>query len=232
VPNLNDIARGTPEGWEPVPAQQVTGNPPPPSGQQNLEPGFPTNMRCPVPPSSFTPDASKQFYRGSSVPQFRAFAPAPLSGNNNSSGSSTTTVQSSSTTTTETVTLSVKNASITTPVLNPSQAYTSTLTLSRAFAIFQVTATAAARIRLYATAATQTLDLSRASTAAPAFGTTQGLILDLTLDTSPYQWLCSPIPIGANGDSPTSPASYITITQIAPMSGPITASVQYLPLES
>ena len=56
--------------------------------------------------------------------------------------------------------------------------------------------------------------------------------IDVTMDTAPYNWLTTWLPVGANGDSPASPLSYVTVDQIASMSGPITVSFSYLPLES
>ncbi len=231
MPSLEQAQKPAPENYEPVK------RPTPPISQAetgNLTPVQNPSMRCPVPQTNFSADANTQFYRGNTVPQYRTFSPSQLVGTGNTGGSTTTVtnVESSGSSTTNTVSLSIKNASLTTPVLNPNQTYTTSLALSRAIAILHVTATAAARIRVYATAAAQTLDLSRATTQAPAFGVTQGIILDLTLDTSPYMWLCSPVALGANGDSPTAALGYITITQIAPTSGTITATFQYLPLES
>jgi len=230
LPSLEEATQPAPDNYAPVE------RPLPPIGQASTQPNFipgqNPSMRCPVPQTNFSNEASKQFYRGGTVPQFRTFSPSPLTGTTGTGGGTTTTNVVSGSTVTNTVSLSVKNASITTPVLNPNQTYTNSLLLARAFQIIQVTATAAARIRVYATAATQMLDLSRATAQAPAFGTTQGLILDLTLDTTPYMWLCSPIPTGANGDNPTASLGYVTITQIAPMSGTITATFQYLPLET
>jgi len=207
---------------------------PTPPADQPWEPGYNPNMRCPVPPSTFTPDSAQQFYRGPTLPQFRAFAPPTLSAAVNSAGggsiTNNTTVQESSTTTK--VTLQATTASASTAVLNPGQNYTTSLSMSRVFALLSVTSTAATRIRMYATSSAQTTDLARSSSASPAYGTSQGLILDLTLGTSPYSWSFSPVVVGSNGSSPASPITYITIGQIASMSGAISVTFTYIPIES
>lgn len=197
----------------------------------SLEPTYPINMRCPVPPTNFTPDTSKQFYRGATVPQFRTFAPSPLSGNNNSQGSTTTNNITESSTTTNTVALSAKTAAVSSPVLNPGQSFFATATMSRTFSLIMVSANAAARVRLYATKAAQMSDVLRTDATALNFETTQGVIADVSLDTSPYTWLMSAVPSGANGDYPRTASIYVTLTNIAASSNPITASLLYLPLE-
>ena len=225
------------ETQRPLPANYTRVSPPtlaiaPGASGPSLEPTYPINMRCPVPPTSFTPDTSKQFYRGATVPQFRTFAPPPLSGNTNSSGSTTTNNVTSSSSTTTKVTLSAQMASVPSPVLNPNDNYFATVTLSRTFSLINVSANAATRVRLYATKAAQTADALRTSATALNFETTQGVIADVTLDTAPYTWLMSPIPDGSNGDFPRTANIYVTLTNIAASSNKIIASLLYLPLES
>jgi hypothetical protein len=211
--------------------EPASSGPMPPANPQ-WTPPYNANMRCPVPPSSFTPDASQQFYRGNTLPQFRAFSPQNLAGTANNGSSVTNTSVTESNATTTTVTLQPKMASVTTTVLSPGQNFTGTLTMSRMFALQQVTATGAARIRVYATAAAQTADLSRTSAQAPAYGITQGLIAGVSLTTAPYIWLFTPPAIGTNGSNPTSPLAYVTVTQLGTGSGAVTVGFTYLPLQS
>lgn len=208
---------------------------PMPPGNPEWQPRYNSNMRCPVPPTSFTPDSSQQFYRGHTLPQFRAFTPGTLTGTSASGGGGTTVnnvVQTGGSSTTTTVSLTVKTASVTTSVLSPGQNFTGVISMSRMFAIQQVTASGAARIRLYATASAQSVDVSRTSAQPPAYGTTQGLIAGVSLNTVPYMWLFTPPAIGTNGDTPTMPQAYITVTQLGGMSGTITVTITYLPLQS
>ena len=232
MPSLSDAQKPAPSNYVPMerPAPPIASA----STQPNLTPGQNVNMRCPVPQTQFSSDARDQFYRGNTIPQFRTFSPPPLTGSTagGTSGGTTTNNVTNNSTTNTTVSLKPLNASLTTPVLNPGDTYTTSVAFARMFAIIRLTATSAARARVYATLQAQTLDLTRATTQAPAFGTTQGLILDVTMDTAPYNWLTTWLPVGANGDSPASPLSYVTVDQIASMSGPITVSFSYLPLES
>lgn len=230
MPSLAEAQQPRPENYVPVE------RPMPPIGQAStgdLQPVQNPNMRCPVPQTQFSPDASRQFYRGSTVPQFRTFSPAPLTGTSNSMGGSTTTTNvTNNSTTTNKVSLATQNASVSTTVLNPGDSFTGVATLAKSFNLYSITATAAARVRVYATALAQTLDLSRGDNVALNFETTQGVIADVSLDTAPFQWLMSPVPVGANGDFPRTAAIYVTVTNIAASSNPITASLLYLPLES
>ena len=232
MPTLAEARQPRPENYAPVerpsPPIALANHP------GNLVPVQNPNMRCPVPQTNFSADANTQFYRGNTVPQYRTFSPATLTGatSGGSGGSVSTSNVTNNTTTTTTVTLKPLNASLTTPVLNQGQTYATSVAFSRMFAIIRLTATAAARVRVYATSQAQTLDLTRATTVAPSFGTTQGLILDVTMDTSPYNWLTTWLPVGANGDSPATPLAYVTVDQIAAVSAPITVSFSYLPLES
>jgi hypothetical protein len=209
---------------------------PVPPADPEWQPRFNANMRCPVPPTNFNTDSSQQFYRGNTLPQFRTFSPNTLTGTSGAGvsggGSGTTTIVQQGSSTTTTVTLTPKTASVTTAVISFGQNFQGILQTSRMFAIQSVTASGAARIRVYATAAAQTADLSRTSAQSPAYGTTQGLIAGVSLTTVPYIWLFTPPAVGTNGDSPTTPQSYITVGQLGSMSGSITVTVTFLPLQS
>lgn len=197
----------------------------------SLTPVFPTTMRCPVPPTTFTPDSSLQFYRGGIVPQFRAFTPAPLSNNNNAGGGTTVeNSESSSSTVINNLTLSIKSAALTTPVLNPGQSYQGQVTVSQAYILLSVAATAAARVRVYATAAAQTSDNPRPITTALNFQTTQNVIADINITSSPYLWNMSPIVCGQNADTPQSSIAYVTVTNDQATSTAITATLTYIGL--
>jgi hypothetical protein len=234
MPSLEKSTQALPEGYVPV-------NPPAPMppAERNLEPGPPTNMRCPVPPTSFTPDTSRQFYRGSTVPQFRVFSPQPLSGNNNTSAPSSTTVvfnspssssSSTSTSTTKEVNLTAQSASIVTPVLNQGDNYFAIATLAPSYILLSASVSQAARVRVYATSAAQISDATRDSNTAPPFEVMQGLIADITIDSPPFTWLLTPIPTGSNGDLPPGSAAYVTITNVQAMSVAINVGLQYIPL--
>jgi hypothetical protein len=188
-------------------------------------------MRCPVPPTPFTADSSRQFYRGHSLPQYRLLVPAPLSGNNNnSSGTTVTNATSSSSSTTIITQLSIKSASFSTPVLTPGSTYAGVVTMSSAFNIVGLSANLPARVRLYATAASQTSDQHRPSTQAPPFEVTQGLICDVVMDTAPFAWILTPCPNGSNGDFPRTARVYGTIDNVGAAAETVSATIQYVEL--
>jgi hypothetical protein len=225
------------QATQPLPANYERATPTPPADQP-WQPSYNPNMRCPVPPTAFTPDTSQQFYRGGTVPQHRVFTPPSLTPTSvtGGSGSSGTTINEGSTATNTIInnitTLKTQVASVTTTNLNPGDSFTGVLTMSRIFVLFQVSTSSSARVRLYATQSAQLGDISRASAQAPAYGTTQALIADVYLDTAPYLWLMTPVALGANGDSPTSPQAYVTVDNIGDSSETITASLTYLVLET
>jgi len=231
MPSLNEATKPAPDNYVPV---ERPSPPIGPASAGNLTPVQNPSMRCPVPQTNFSSDAQTQFYRGNTVPQYRTFTPPQLSSQNSGSGTTTniTNVETTSGgTVTQIVQLSVMNASVTTPVLNPNENYVLSTPLARVFLLLHLSSSTATRIRFYARASAQTLDLSRASTVAPAFGTTQGLIADITVDTAPDSWLLTPVAIGANGDTPTtSTLSYITLTNLSSSSIPITVSFTYVPI--
>jgi hypothetical protein len=230
MPSLSDAQRPRPAGYEPVEQRPM----PPVSSaatEQNLQPGQNPNMRCPVPMTNFTVDASRQFYRGNTIPQYRTYSPPQLTGVTGSGGG--TTINNSVNTggggtTIVTTALKTLSASTTTPVLNPRDIFTATMSLARVYRLISLSATSPARVRVYATAQAQTLDLIRKSGQALAYGTTQGVVADISLDTTPETWLFTPIPTGANGDNPTSSAAYVSITNISSSSLALSVSFTYV----
>src|SRR5262249_38285021 len=108
---------------------------------------------------------------------------------------------------------------------------TGVFTMAKAFVVLTVAVSAAARVRLYSTALAQTLDLSRPATQGPGFGTEQGIIGDISLDTAPVVWQAVNM-VGANGDSPQTTSIYLTCDNIGNSSGSITVSVTFVPVQS
>ena len=94
-----------------------------------------------------------------------------------------------------------------------------------------VSVTAAARVRLYGTASSQSTDLTRPITQGAGFGTEQNLIGDVVLSTAPVVWQAVDM-VGANGDSPQSAAVYITVDNLGVSTTAISVSIVYVPLQS
>jgi hypothetical protein len=77
-----------------------------------------------------------------------------------------------------------------------------TTTIGKSFAITQLSATCACRVRLYSTAAQRTADALRPPTVAPAIGSSHGVICDFVLNALVgLNFICSPEVYGANCES-------------------------------
>lgn len=188
--------------------------------------------RCPLPPSNNSADSLRQWGQGSDVPMFRTQTPLTSSNSGGGSTTSTAVVESSSSsgggTTPSTLPLP-QNASVTTPILAPSQTWTGTIQMAKAFLALRATGSSFCRIELYGTKIAQTLDLSRPVTQAPA-NTTQGIILDVALLTA-LSWQILDC-VGSNGDGTQSATIYITVTNLSTAAQPFTVSLQFIPEES
>lgn len=205
---------------------------PPPATQQQEQPLLPTRsplLRFPAPylagtfPSS---DTLLGYHLGGQIPQWRIPVPPPvLTGNAVSTAVGTTTVISggSSTTTTKLV---QKSQSVTTPTISPGQTFTGSVTLSTAYALNSISTAVPARIRLYTTASAQSTDLTRPVTQGAGFGTEQGLVCDVNLDTAPVVWTLDPVPVAIG----TNAASFISVTNLGSSSAVLNVTLNFVVL--
>lgn len=192
----------------------------------------PSFIRCPLPPVSVTPDSLRQF-RVPGVPQTRTMTPPSTS--SGGSGSGTTTIISgtggtSSGTSGGSVTpaQTIKNASVTTPVLSMNQSIQVSVAMATVFTLLQVTVNVPARVRMYSTKASQVADLGRLATAPIVPGSENGIIADFLLTApSELDFLCSPAPLGFNNDATRVSTIYVTVTNPVGSSNVITASFSY-----
>lgn len=186
---------------------------------------------APIPGIIFSsPDQLRGFHLGGIIPQWRTILPPP---NNNAGGSSTggTTVVSSSSSGSTNNPPASKTASITTSVLSPAGQFTGSLSMAKSYIVLSVSVNSAARVRLYSTASAQTVDLIRPITQGAGFGTEQGIVGDIVLDTAPVVWEAQNM-TGVNGDSPQASTSYITVDNLSISSMAVTVSVVFVPLQS
>jgi hypothetical protein len=242
-------------GYSPVQPQPVVSRvqgPGLPSDSQ--EPGFNHFLRCPLPPIwQSSPDSLRQFYQNGKVPQTRIFNPPLLNGGNTGgsaigitgSGSNATLTKTATQLVTDIVTQTVNTsvkaaasaavqtalaqtsqATIQTTALSNGQVFAGTIALAKAFQLLNVSASSPCRIQLYGTALAQAGDAGRGLDVPPPAGSTQNIICDVVLDTSPLQWFFQSR-TGANADSPQTNKVYVTITSLAPITGPITVNVGY-----
>lgn len=203
---------------------------------QGMEPTLNTMIRCPLPPIfQATPDSLRQFYQ-SSVPQFRLLSPVTQTiGSGGGSGGTavvTTAVIQGGGSNPPPPAILAQQAVITTPILGPGANFQTAVTkMSRSFQLLNVTSSVAARVEIYGTASAQLADISRGLDQPPPAGSTQGLITDVALDTSPFSWNFQNR-IGANGDVPQNPEAFFTITNLSGAAVSVTVTVQFVTLEA
>ena len=208
--------------------------PAPVMGEEALMPRRSAFLRCPlpaVPGVNVNPDNLRAFYAGGTTPQTRAFNPA-ISSNGGTGGGVTNinaSVTSSITTTTNTNSQPpIFLGSMTTGPLDPGQQFIGAMiTGSEAWAIFNVQASTACRIRFYATDQAQIGDSQRDvnTPAAPGTGQ-QDLIADVLFDTAPFSWDLGVL--GTNNMPGVDQRLFCTVdnTGLASQSA-ITVSIQY-----
>jgi hypothetical protein len=210
--------------------------PGPPATQFQDQPLLPTRdsklrFTPPYLPGIFpSSDALLGYHLGGMMPQYRIPVPPQATAQGASTSTATAIVTTSSSSSTNNP-AKAQTASLTTLTLNPGDQFTGVLTMAKAFVVLTVTVNVPARVRLYSTVSAQTADLTRPFTQGPGYGTEQGIIGDIVLDTAPAIWQAVNM-VGANGDSPQSATIYCTVDNISNASETVTASVVYVPVQS
>ena len=134
-------------------------------------------------------------------------------------------------------------ATFTTAVLEANDVEAGSVQIAKGFTVRQVTVNAAARLRLYATLASQVADTgaiiggvasaNRPRTQPPQLGTQHGVIMDLYLNTSDkFNWKMSPPAVGFNDDQPQSATVYYAVDNISGVDQAIVITITYVPEES
>lgn len=233
MPSLSDSMQADLSGYTRVEPVAVSDFPRAPASPTNLDPGYSTFIRCPLPPIwSATPDSLRQFYRNTNVPQNRLFnpTPAPIVTGGVSSVTSigviSTTGGGSSSGGSSTI---VTQASVKTPSVGPGNRFTGTINMSRVFQLIAVTSSSPCRIELYGTALAQSGDMGRQLDTPPPAGSTQNIITDVVLDTAPLAWTFQDRG-GANADIPQTNTVYISVTNLDVTSDIITVTITYAAL--
>ncbi len=230
-----DMSNYTPVTNEASPSMGI------PAPSVSVEPGINPFMRCPLPSLGQTdPDSQRQFYKGSSTSQTRFFTPpAPAGGSgtyvtnnysNSSNSSSGSGGGSSSGGSGGSITgITVTQASLVAASLGPGGKFSGSITLSKSFQLLGLTASAPCRIQIYGSRVAQLGDLYRGLDVTPPAGSTQNIITDVVLDTSPYTWTFQDR-MGSNGESPVTARVYVTITNLDITTDNITVGISYVPL--
>ncbi len=233
MPSLADaLSNKSPEGYTPAPHPALT-LPAPVSlpGQSNSFKVNP-NIRCPIPPTSAGPDTLRQFNDGDqSIPRRRIL---PLPANTGVGGGTTTTnttVISSSSGGTGTG-LSTQTFNFNSPLIGPGGVVFQTLNISaKSFQLVSVTSNEPCELRMYGSSTAMAADSARVLDAPLPAELANGLITDIALDTSPYQWFWENR-VGCNSDSPQTTNLYFSVKNLLNAPSSIRLNIVLLPLES
>lgn len=120
------------------------------------------------------------------------------------------------------------NVSISTGSIANSATFTGTVALAKGYAIYKVTTSTNAWVRLYSNTATQTADAARSIFNDPQPGS--GVMVEV-ISTGANIILVSPAAVGWNDSSPVSNAIPVSITNLSSVSSNITVTFTYLGLE-
>lgn len=208
------------------PVETVEGNSSPPL----TDPAIQLNpfLRSPMPSINSSPDSLRQFY-GPSIPQFRVMPP-PLSSVQSIKGDSGEAGPAGPVGpagrahgTVQQLTITATTGSLTDGAIG-----TGTVHLGYEFTIFAVKVTTACRVRLYSSSAAATADASRTIYVGPPVASSHGVLFDLVVDGTmgsfPFTWLCSPEASGFDGETfPTGDIQY-AITNLSGVTATISAS--------
>lgn len=197
----------------------------------DLEPTFNRYIRCPLPQVNSTPDSLRQFYIGNQVPQMRIISPPTMLGSTSGGSIVQNTIINTGSSSGGSNIITEKTASITSSVLNTDEGFQGSVLLSRSYQLLGISSDAICRVRLYGNSLAQILDESRDSDTSPVAGSSDGLLIDVVLDTAPFQLLLQNIS-GANSDNPQTQVTYVTITNTDVSSNSIGVTLIYVPLET
>jgi hypothetical protein len=127
-----------------------------------------------------------------------------------------------------------QTASVTTASLAAGATEALTVALAKGYKLVHVTASAAARVRLYGASSYRTADASRAIGTDPTAGSENGIICDVALGylSSPLSWDMSPEALGSNLDGTVTTTAYYAITNLGAGAAALTVSFVFVPLES
>ena len=119
----------------------------------------------------------------------------------------------------------VSNVIVTTGVLANNASEEDTAQIPGPFQLLWITVSAFCRVRAYATAAERAADLGRPSSQTPTPATSTGVISDVVLTSSLALGYVDTY--GLNGDTPTSNAIYLTITNLSGSPAAISVNIAY-----
>lgn len=223
MPPLKSMSQDSLPGF--VPAESAFRETPPvPSPKKTT--GLNPFLRCPLPPFNAGPDTLRQFDESGKTPTRRVI-PLPLQTN---MGGNATVVQNTSVTTQSgggsggnvPVTVIAKTVTINAGIIPPNGVVIKSVTTSIIAVLISVGASAPCEVRIYGDSGTQSSDVPRVTDAAVPFEITPGVVTDVVLDTSPYQFNWENR-LFVNHDSPQTTTMYVTV--LNPSAGTVTPAV-------
>jgi len=209
-------------------------------------------MRCPIPATNADADSIRMAQKGHSSPQFRILPLPPQSGGSTviktgggisaASGSSSSGVSAAVTAAISAAIAPAIAAAAAAAVVTPqtilvtvnvpaNSAITTTATASHSFQLISISTNQPCDVRLYGSQAAQSGDTIRQVDAPVPAELTQGIIIDVDFDTTPYFWNTQNI-VGVNSDSPNTKNLYVSVfnSSSTPLSN-VTVYITYFPLE-
>jgi hypothetical protein len=235
MPSLSDTIRSSsPAGYAPAPPALSLPSPVSLPGQSNSFRVNP-NIRCPIPPTSAGPDTLRQFNDGDAGIPRRRILPLPAStpiGGGGSSVTNNTVVNSSSSGGSSSSGITAKTFSYTSPLVAAGGTVFQTLGITaKSFQLVSISANGPCEVRMYGSSTAMAADSARPLDAPVAAEIANGLITDIALDASPFQWFWENR-VGCNSDSPQTTNLYFSVTNLSGAPSSVRLNIILLPLES
>lgn len=122
--------------------------------------------------------------------------------------------------------LARRETSTTSPSLTTGQSNLGAIVLAKGYRVYAITTSAQARVRMYATVAAQSADVTRNTSTDP--GPSSGVVFDVVTGNT-NRFIFSPEALGASLE--LIPTTLVPITITAMVDGPVTVTVLWVPTE-
>lgn len=180
-------------------------------------------------------DSLTGYHIGGVIPQFRSPLPPPAAaqgaGGTTNINANINASSSSSITTISSPLGVIQSASFNIQPLNPGQTYTGSVTMvGEGWLFYSLSPTFLMRVRGYGSATSQAADVTRPITQGPGYGTEQGIIFDVVMDTTLGWDFTGPV-TGTNQVAGESQLLFVTVDNVSSASvNAGSVSIQYAPI--
>ena len=179
-------------------------------------------------------DSLTGYHIGGVIPQFRSPLPPPASaGGAGGTTNINANINASNSTSNVTITSNlgvIQSASFNIPTLSPGQTYSGPLSMTgEGWLFYTLSPTFLMRVRGYATPSAQASDLTRPITVSPGYGTEEGIIFDVVMDTT-IGWDFTPGVTGTNQVEGESQLLFVTVDNLTQGSTSGSVTIQYAPI--